>query len=496
MRLHPDNPKVFEFRGRPLVLVTATEHYGAVINRTFQFEPYLRDAAARGMTLTRLFVLFRELQSPINPYSSLKPDSPDYIAPYLRTGPGTALDGQLRFDLDQPNPEFYERLGQFLSLASDLGIIVELTLFSNPYCPEIWALHPYHPANNINGLEEISWPEFMSRRHARLFERQAAHVRAMVTATACFDNVLYEICNEPGGRAAPEMPDLDEVNAWQMDLLQRVQEADSTASDKHLISGQEAFAYALPDESERSGPDVHQLADQSFDALAFDVVNLHPLSNMIHRGRHYDLGTFMAGHLRLDHLRQYCLALYREGQPVNLDEDNAATQYKDERGWTIHRKRAWTALFCGAHYDCIDFSIVPGRESGTPASRQGLRAWLGHLARFIHGVDLVQARPMRDVVREQPAHTVASVFGVERTDYCVYLADAREWEVPGAGEVLQGSVVLDLPPGRFTMSCFSPTTGLYSPGLVIPGGKDVTVSLPEFQHDIVLRLKATSSGSV
>jgi hypothetical protein len=37
LRIHPDNPKYFLFRGKPLVLVTATEHYGSVINRPFDF---------------------------------------------------------------------------------------------------------------------------------------------------------------------------------------------------------------------------------------------------------------------------------------------------------------------------------------------------------------------------------------------------------------------------------------------------------------------------
>ena len=95
IRIHPENPRLFEFRGKPLVLLTATEHYGAVMNRPFRYERYLEDAADKGMTLTRLFVLFRELQSACNPYSTCKPESPDYIAPFERTGPGRAQDGNL-----------------------------------------------------------------------------------------------------------------------------------------------------------------------------------------------------------------------------------------------------------------------------------------------------------------------------------------------------------------------------------------------------------------
>ena len=99
IRIHPENPKCFEFRGKPLMFVTATEHYGSAINRPFRYERYLADAG-NSMTLTRLFCLFRELQSPVNPYSTCKPESPDYIAPFPRTGPGRALDGEPKFDLD------------------------------------------------------------------------------------------------------------------------------------------------------------------------------------------------------------------------------------------------------------------------------------------------------------------------------------------------------------------------------------------------------------
>ncbi len=167
IRIHPRNPKIFEFRGAPLALVTATEHYGAVMNRPFRFERYLADAAEKKMTLTRLFTLFRELQSASNPYSTCKPESPDYIAPFKRVGPGKALDGQPQYDLDQWNPEFFERLHRFLSLASSYGIIVEVVMLSNTYGDSVWALNPLHPRNNVNGIEEIHWPEYMTMRQPR-----------------------------------------------------------------------------------------------------------------------------------------------------------------------------------------------------------------------------------------------------------------------------------------------------------------------------------------
>ena len=55
VKIDPLNPKQLLFRGKPLVLISASEHYGSVINRPFDFEKYLDDAAARRMTMTRTF---------------------------------------------------------------------------------------------------------------------------------------------------------------------------------------------------------------------------------------------------------------------------------------------------------------------------------------------------------------------------------------------------------------------------------------------------------
>jgi hypothetical protein len=488
LRLHPANPKLFEFRGAPRVLVCATEHYGAVMNRPFDFKKHLADAAEKKQTLTRLFTLFREMQSPQNPYSTCKPESPDYISPFRRTGSGLALDCQPKYDLDQWNPEFFERLHQFLSLASDYGIVVEVVLLSNTYAPGIWTLNPLHHENNINGLEGIAWPDYLSTRHSKLFARQCAHVRKIVEETNQYDNIIYEICNEPGGLAEPDSPTVEEVNAWQMAIAEVIRQTEARLPNRHLIAGQEAFAYRLPDESRRCGPDVHQFADQSFDTLAFDVVNMHPLSNMIYRGKHLDLGQFMMARLRLRNLRQYCRDLYQERKPLNLDEDNCASQYKDINGWTIHRKRAWMTLLCGAHYDMIDFSIINYCETGTPESQRCLRTWMKHLSEFVHSLDLVQSRPLHLGPTGIPDHVIGSAFGVREEDFAIYFADARELDEPGHGDSIKLDLVIPLEAHEHEMRSYSPTSGLYSPSLHLRGEPKTPLHVPPFTHDIVIRI--------
>ena len=53
--LHPENPHYLLFRGKPTVLISSTEHYGAVLNGDFDAIPYLDELHARGLNLTRTF---------------------------------------------------------------------------------------------------------------------------------------------------------------------------------------------------------------------------------------------------------------------------------------------------------------------------------------------------------------------------------------------------------------------------------------------------------
>src|SRR5438477_522323 len=55
LALHPSNPHYFLFRGKPTVLITSGEHYGAVLNPDFDYTRYLETLKADGLNLTRTF---------------------------------------------------------------------------------------------------------------------------------------------------------------------------------------------------------------------------------------------------------------------------------------------------------------------------------------------------------------------------------------------------------------------------------------------------------
>ena len=480
--IHPENAKYFLFRGRPLVLVTATEHYGSVINRPFDFERYLTNAAENKMTLTRTFLLFREQQSSRNPSSPCKPESPDFIAPWVRTGPGKALDGEPVYDLTQWNPEYFERLHRFLDLASQKGVVVELTIFSNTYSTGVWALNPLREKNNLQGIGKVEWQDYNSMKDPELVKVQLAYARKIVQETARYDNVYYEICNEPGAGFAGHAS-TEEVNAWQSEVARVIRDEMQRQGSRHLVFGAEAFSYS---------PRFQQAHDLSFAASWLDAVNIHPLPATSFAGRTYSMGNFMSKELALADFAAFTRATYAQRKPVIHDEDNTASLYRDHVGWTIHRKRAWTSVFNGGHYDYIDFSITVGNEAGTPQSREGIRKWMRNLSEFIHGFDFIHAHPVPDWIRSKPESLLASTLAVEGNDYVAYLADAREITDAGAGTPVGGTVTFDLPPGRFVVSLYSPVSGEASPGIGVTGGRMVEFELLPFRNDIVIRARKAS----
>jgi hypothetical protein len=194
------------------------------------------------------------------------------------------------------------------------------------------------------------------------------------------------------------------------------------------------------------------------------------------------MGEFMSKQLRLKDLRDFCIDTWHEDKIVIIDEDNIASCFKDEEAWTIHRKRAWTTLFSGAHYDYIDFSIVPHAPAGTPQSRRYIRTWFKFLQEYVRNIDIENSAPVTGFVSGLPEFILPSVFG-NKDEIHIYLADSREREEPGCGDLISG-LKLELPLGEYEAAVYSPVSGQSSPIVRIMD----QIELPGFNHDIVIKL--------
>jgi hypothetical protein len=78
------------------------------------------------------------------------------------------------------------------------------------------------------------------------------------------------------------------------------------------------------------------------------------------------------------------------------------------------------------------------------------------------------------------AHLIASDIDRE-------LADARERLDENYGNPVQGDLVIRLEPGEYTADCLNPATGGWSPSVVVTGSEKTCLTLPSFEHDLVVR---------
>lgn len=256
IRLHPRNPRYFEWRGKPLALVTSAEHYGAVVNRDFDHRKYLEALARDGMNYTRIFV--GSYVEPVGAFgierNTLAPAPGRFLAPWARSGtPGYAGGGN-KFDLDHFDPEFLARLKDFLGEARRHGIVVEVTLFCSTYGDKQWAVHPFNPANNVQALAVPSWKALHTPDAGPALAYQEKLVRYLARELNAFDNIFYELQNEPwadnhvmGDYINPYMwkehkfPNAVEVPTrpaveWQSRMARALADEESRLPHKHLIA--------------------------------------------------------------------------------------------------------------------------------------------------------------------------------------------------------------------------------------------------------------------
>ena len=232
LSLHPDNPRYFLFRGKPEILVGSSEHYGALLNKGFDYVRYLDELAGCGLNVTRVFTgYYRECPGAFgivkNTLAPLSND--DFVCPWERTDVPGAADGGNKFDLEKTSTDYMDRLGDFMHKASERGIVVELCLFCVFYeaanKDALWKLSPMHPGNNVNGVETSINTDTL--KFPKLLAYQEKMVRDIVTALNGYDNLYYEICNESYHcNVSPE---------WEHHIASVIADTEKSLLKRHLI---------------------------------------------------------------------------------------------------------------------------------------------------------------------------------------------------------------------------------------------------------------------
>lgn len=204
LRLHPRNPRYFADSQGRIVYLTGSRTWSNLQDmglddppKPFDFDSYLDFLVQHHHNFIRLWrwEVPRYRYSPDSSVSFCKPH------PWQRRGPGLARDGKPKFDLSQFNPTYFDRLRQRCLKAARKGLFVSVMLFEGhcvQFAEEGWVYHPFHPDNNINGIDGGRL-DYYTLKNPRVLALQEAYVRKVIDTVNSLDNVLYEVCNEAGG---------------------------------------------------------------------------------------------------------------------------------------------------------------------------------------------------------------------------------------------------------------------------------------------------------
>ena len=444
LALHPANRHYFLWQGRPTILITSAEHYGAVMNLDFDYRRYLDTLAADGMNYTRIFSgAYVEPEGAFKiARNTLAPAPGRFIAPWARsTQPGYANGGN-KFDLTRWDDAYLARLKDFIAYAAGKNVIVELTLFCPMYEDMQWKLSPMNAANNVNGVGTVARTDvYTLDRHGGLLTVHESLTRKLVTELNGFANLFFEICNEPyfGGVTL----------AWQHRIADVIVDTERGLPAKHLIAQNIANKSAKIDSPHP----------------AVSIFNFHYATPPDAVAINYGLNSVIG------------------------DDETGFRGVADEP----YRTEAWDFILAGGGlYNNLDYSFAAGDEAGTfayPGSQPGggsraLRRQLKILSDFINGFDFIRMSPDNAVIKGGVPPGVTARALVERgRAIAIYLR--------GTGADPIDSVVLqvDLADGAWQGEWVDTKLGTVVRNIRVDGGGIRTLEAPTFTSDIALRLR-------
>ena len=464
IRLHPTNPRYFLFRGKAVVLITSGEHYGAVLNADFDYRRYLATLEADGLNYTRLFA-GSYVEVPAKSFgilhNDLAPEPGRFLAPWVRSDALGYAGGGNKFDLERWDENFFTRFRDFLSEAAKRGIVVEVTLFSSHYGDEQWRVSPLNGSNNVNGIALADWKKLHTLENGPVLAYQEKYTSKLVREASAFDNVIFEIQNEPWSdrpvladvinrylrapardsfRNSVDVP--DELSmAWQGRVAEWIQQEEASLPKRHLIA-QNYSNFRRP---------VGKLL------AGVDVVNFHyayPEAALLNAG----LGKAIC---------------YDETGFLGRDDEP-------------YRREAWNFMLSGGSaFDGLDYSFTTSHEDGSYVEPNGpgggspeLRRQLRILREFLQSFALTGLRPDAGVVKHA-AGTTARVLANSGREYAIYL--------DGSGPA---DVILKLPSGSYSAEWLNVETGkTEQPEMFRHAGGEKPLSSPPFRNGVALRLK-------
>lgn len=402
LRLLPENPHYFLYHDKPTVIVGSGEHYGAVMNLDFDYHTYLATLDADGLNTTRLFAgAYVERAGDFGiAKNTLAPGPGRVTLPWQRSNENGYELGGNKFDLSRWDTAYFSRLVDFVATARSYDIIVEVDLFSS-YYRNGWSYSALNPHNNINGTDSIISTSVNTLNNGNLIQYQEAYVRKIVQTLKAFDNLYYEIQNEPWADQTDTVYVVDEHRPkedWRNTVQVATQEA---------LEWQRRVTAWIDDEE--NGLPVKHLISQNVANFHCPVVNPDPAVDIFNF--HYALPIAVNENY---HLKKV----------VGLNETGFAG-----RADLTYRQQAWKFMMSGGGlYNHLDYSFSVGNEDGTDTTYRApgggsvaLRKQLAVMKHFLEQFDLSSLHPDTTKIIRAQKGTRTYTLRDSHSKWAVYL---------------------------------------------------------------------------
>ena len=226
------NPHYYSYHGKPVLLITSAEHYGAVVNLDFDYIAYFDRLKEYELNYTRIYPgAYIEEKGFFALDNTLAPEPGRLIVPWRRTGEPGGADGS-KFDLEKWDDRYFYRSG-FHIRSFQAGNCSRDMLFQRPV-PRGMECSAVQLREQHAGIWRVCCNEFQTTLHADWLRMQKAYVRKVVEEVNGFDNVILEICDEPTTKGTPS----DRAAEWVGELADVIADTELGLPKKHLIAQQ------------------------------------------------------------------------------------------------------------------------------------------------------------------------------------------------------------------------------------------------------------------
>jgi hypothetical protein len=323
-------------------------------------------------------------------------------------------------------------LKKFISEAGKRGIVVELVLFCTMYDQKLWALSAMNAQNNINNIGHFGAYEVYSGKERQLTEVQEALVEKIVSELKPFDNLYYEICNEPYERGGL-------TQEWNHRMVAAIVEAEKDLARKHMV----AQGFARNQKIKDPNPNV-------------SIFNFHAASPVDVRQNY--------------HLKR-----------VIADDETGGKGTGD----FAYRSEAWEFLLCGGGvFSHLDFSFTPANPRGSKPVRDApggggpeIRRQLANLKSFMESFDFPKMHPADEMVAHVPKNVTAHAL-VGPKAIAIYFKGGTELQC-----------TIKLPAAKYQADWVNPENGrVERTEMILPRDGKAALSSPKYVEDVALRL--------